>query len=250
MGVTGHCRLRWAWQAVAVIVGQRVLDVQGASVSAHAVAHRRHHCSSRSRRHPAVHCAVATVAHRDRSAIVPHLASPLDAPPPLNTPAGCNIGLVVATSPLVAPLSQRAGWLSRRLSSRCATLSFAPAACRVISLPPPPLDAPSQCRLATHRATLLFIPPGCRVTPRRDIASQHVGWLYVASHCATLTFDPAGCCVIPRRHNRHPSRSRSHLAIHVTADENAQALSQLRGPSTLHTLAKSLKSPPQRLPEK
>ena len=144
----------------------------------------------------------------------------------LNVPAGCHV------------------------ASRCATLSFAPAGCRVISPPPPPLNAPSQCRLATHRATLSFIPPGCRVTPRRDTASQHVGWLYVAPHRATLTFDPAGCCVTPRRHNRHPSRSRSHLAVHVTADENAQALSQLRGPSTLRTLAKSLKSPPRRLPEK
>ncbi len=135
------------------------------------------------------------------------------------------------------------------VASRCATLSFAPAGCRVMP-PPPPLNAPSQCRLATHRATLSFIPPGYRVTPRRNTASQHVGWLYIASHCATLTFDPAGCCVTSRRHNRHSSRSRSHLAVHVTADENAQALSQLRGPSTLRTLAKSLKSPPRRLPEK
>ncbi len=144
----------------------------------------------------------------------------------LNVPAGCHV------------------------ASRCATLSFAPAGCRVILLPPPPLNVPSQCCLATHRATLLFILPGCCITPRRNTASQHIGWLYVASHCATLTFDPAGCCVTPCRHNRHPSRLRSHLAVHVTADENAQALSQLHGPSTLRTLAKSLKPPPRRLPEK
>ena len=102
--------------------------------------------------------------------------------------------------------------------------------------------------------------PGCLRAPLRwawravaifdCTASQHVRWLYVAPHRATLTFDPAGCCVTPRHDNRHPSRSRSHLAVHVTADENAQALSQLRGPSTLRTLAKSLKSPPRRLPEK
>jgi hypothetical protein len=143
----------------------------------------------------------------------------------LNVPAGCHV------------------------ASRCATLSFAPAGCCIMP-PPPPLNVPSQCRLATHHATLLFIPPGCRVTPRRDTASQHVSWLYVASHRATLTFDPAGCCVTSRRHNRYPLRLCSHLAVHVTADENAQALSQLRGPSTLRTLAKSLKSPPRRLPEK
>jgi hypothetical protein len=138
----------------------------------------------------------------------------------LNMPAGCNV------------------------ASRCATLSFAPAGCRIILPPPPPLNALSQCRLATHRAALLFIPPGCRVTPRRDTASQHVGWLHVAFHRATLTFDPAGCCVTPCHHNHHPSRPRSHLAVYVAADENAQALSQLRGPSTLRTLTKSLKSPP------
>ncbi len=117
----------------------------------------------------------------------------------LNVPAGCHV------------------------ASQCATLSFAPAGSCITSPPPPPLNALSQCRLASHRATLSFIPAGCCVTPRRDTASQRVGWLYVASHHATLTFDPAGCCVTPCCHHRHPSRSRIHLAVHVTADENAQA---------------------------
>jgi hypothetical protein len=67
--------------------------------------------------------------------------------------------------------------------------------------------------------TLPLIAP----TPHPNTASQHVGWLYIASHCATLTFDPAGCCVTPCRHHHHPLQLRCHLAVHVTADENAQA---------------------------
>jgi hypothetical protein len=132
------------------------------------------------------------------------------------------MGLVVVTSPLVAPLPLNlpAGC---HIASRCATLLFAPAGCCVTSPPPLPLNAPTHCHLASYRATLLFILAGCCVSPHPNSASQRVGWLYVASHRATLMFDPAGCCVTPCRHHCHPSRSRRHLAVHVTADENARA---------------------------
>ncbi len=132
------------------------------------------------------------------------------------------MGLVVITSPLVMPLPLNV-LAGCHVASRCATLLFAPAGCCVTSPPPPPLKAPTRCHLASHRATLLFIPAGCRVTPSRDTASQRVGWSYVSSHRATLKFGPASCCVTPCHHHRHPSQLRRHLAIHVTADENAQA---------------------------
>jgi hypothetical protein len=151
-----------------------------------------------------------------------HLASPLDAPPPLNASAGCNMGLVVVTSALVAPLPLNVP-AGCHFTSRCATLSFAPAGCRITSLPPPPLNAPTHCHLASHHATLSFIPAGCRVTLRCNTASQCVGWLYVSSRCDTLTIDPVGCCVTPGHHHCHPSRSCRHLAVHVTADENSGA---------------------------
>jgi hypothetical protein len=132
------------------------------------------------------------------------------------------MGLVVVTLPLVAPLPLNVP-AGCHVASRCATLLFAPAGCCVTSSPPPPLNALTRCHLASHRATFLFIPAGCRVTPSRDTASQRVGWLYVASHCTTLMFDLAGCCITPCRHHRHPLRSCRHLAVHVTADENARA---------------------------
>jgi hypothetical protein len=151
-----------------------------------------------------------------------HLVSPLDALPPLDVLAGCNMGLDVVTSPLVAPLPLNVP-AGCHVASQCATLLFAPAGCHVTSPPPPPLNVLTRCHLASHCATLLLIPAGCHVTPSRNTTSQRIGWLYVASHHATLTFDPAGCCVTPCCHHRHPSRSRRHLAIHVTADENARA---------------------------
>ncbi len=158
-----------------------------------------------------------------------HLASPLDAPPPLNVLASCNMGLVVVTSPLVAPLplNMPAGC---HAASQCTTLLFAPAGCRVTSPLPPPLNALTCCHLASNCAAVFFIPAGCCFTPQCNTASQCVGWLYGASHCATLTFDPAGCCVTPCRHHCHPLGSRRHLAIHVSADKNLWLLSQLCTP--------------------
>ncbi len=139
-------------------------------------------------------------------------------------PAGCHIGLVAVTSLLVAPLPLNV-MAGCHVASQCATLLFAPAGCCVASPPPPPLNTPTRCHLASHHATLLFIPAGCHVTPCCGTASQRqrVGWLYIASHRAILMFDPAGCCVTPCRHHHHPLQSCRHLAVHVTADENARA---------------------------
>ncbi len=182
------------------------------------------------------HCdraAAVTVSNRDtrRCPSPPPLLIAIV--PPSRRPLRCRL-----RRPSQLRLIVTAGWLSSlhlssrhclnvpagyHVASRCATLSFAPAGYPVTLPPPPPLNAPSQCRLASHCATLLFIPAGCRVTPRCDTASQRVGWLYVASHRANLTFDPSRCCVTPFCHHRHPSQSRSHLAVHVTADENSQA---------------------------
>ncbi len=195
-------------------------------------------------RRPAGHCAATVVAHRDRAAAVAisncdTRCRPSPQPlliaivPPSRHPLRCRLH-----RPSQLQLVVTLGWLSSlhllsphclnmlagcHVASQCATLLFAPAGCRVTLPPPPSLNAPSQCCLLSHCATLLFILAGCCIIPRCDTASQCVGWLYVACHRATLTFDPAGCCVTPSCPHRHPSRSRSHLAIHVTADKNSQA---------------------------
>ena len=103
-------------------------------------------------------------------------------------------------TPLVCP-----SWLSRHLTAATASQRA---------------DLLSPCLSLRHP---LVYPGWLSRHPHPNTASQRVGWLYVASHRATLTFDPAGCCVTPCHHHRHPSQMRRHLAVHVTADENARA---------------------------
>jgi hypothetical protein len=124
----------------------------------------------------------------------------------LSLPHCLSISWLVVTSPLNAPPS--------RLPQMVVASPLVAT---------PPLNALTHCHLTSHCTTVLFILAGCCITPHRDTASQCVGWLYIASHCATLTFDPAGCCVTPCCHHRHPLQLRRHLAVHVTADENAWA---------------------------
>ncbi len=121
--------------------------------------HHYHH-PSLSRRCPTVHCAIATVAHHGRATILD--CHCVDVPPPSPIAAAAVHGDTYTT--------HHAGWLS--VASCRATLSFAPAGCRVISLPPPPLSAPAVCHVASRRATLSFAPAVCRVTPPRATTSQ------------------------------------------------------------------------------
>ncbi len=196
----------------------------------------------------------ATVAHRNRAAIPPsialslpspttialplcHLVSPLDAPPPLNVPAGCNMGWLlslhlsvhhclstcrlVVTSPLdvspsclpqlIVASPHRRHRLSRRQLIVTLPLDASPSCLpQLVVVSPHRRHRFSMCRLVVTLP--LIAPPSC--LSRLVVASPLVATpaLNALAGCTLplivppSRFDLAGCCTTPCRHPRHPSQ--------------------------------------------